>query len=63
MRVRTPVSVVDLLHRPRYTLYPSLAIREYHGEGHDIAEVADLRQPAQLRIFAKTPCGVCTTLP
>jgi hypothetical protein len=57
------VTFVDPLHRPLYILHPSLVIREYHGEGHDLAEVADLRQPAQTQLFATTPCGVCSALP
>jgi hypothetical protein len=57
------VSFVDPLHRPLYILHPSLVIREYHGDGHDLADVADLRQPAQTPLFAKTPCGACSALP
>jgi hypothetical protein len=44
---RRSVSVVDPLHRPLYILHPSLVIREYHGEGHELTEVADLRHPAR----------------
>ena len=43
---RRSVDVIDPLHRPLYILHPSLVIREYRGRSHDIAEVADLRQPA-----------------
>jgi hypothetical protein len=51
---RRSVSVVDPQHRPLYILHPSLVIREYQGEGHDLAEVADLRHPARTQAFAKT---------
>ncbi len=57
------VSVFDPLHRPLYILHPSLVIREYHGEGHDTAEVADLRHPTQTKVFAKKPCEGCPALP
>jgi hypothetical protein len=44
---RRTVNVIDPLHRPLYILHPSLVIRAYRGQGHDIAEVADLRHPAR----------------
>lgn len=47
------VTFVDPLHRPLYILHPSLVIREYRGEEHDIAEVADLRQPARSVLLAE----------
>jgi hypothetical protein len=49
---RRSVNVIDPLHRPIYILHPSLVIREYRGEDHEIAEVADLRHPTRTQIFA-----------
>lgn len=40
---RRSVNVIDPLHRPIYTLHPSLVIREYGGEDHGLREVAHLR--------------------
>jgi hypothetical protein len=48
---RRAVTFTDPLHRPLYILHPSLAIREYRGEGHDLAEVANLRRPSRLPGF------------
>jgi hypothetical protein len=51
---RRSVSVIDPLHRPLYILHPSLAIRVYRGEGHELSEVANLRRPARaLRLFVE----------
>jgi len=50
---RRSVNVIDPLHRPLYILHPSLAIRAYRGQGHALAEVANLRRPAHgLWLFA-----------
>jgi hypothetical protein len=50
---RRCVSTIDPLHRPLYILHPSLAIRAYRGEGHELVEVANLRRPARgLRLLA-----------
>lgn len=51
-RDRRSVSVTDPLHRPLYILHPSLAIREYRGEGQPSTEVANLRSPSQLLSLA-----------
>jgi hypothetical protein len=48
MRDRRAVSFIDPLHRPLYILHPSLVIREYRGEGHELAEVANLRRPPRV---------------
>jgi hypothetical protein len=48
---RRAVTFTDPLHRPLYILHPSLVIREYRGEGHDLAEVANLRRPSRLPGF------------
>ena len=48
---RRAVTFADPLHRPLYILHPSLAIREYRGEGHELAEVANLRRPSRLPGF------------
>ena len=34
---RRSVSLTDPLHRPLYILHPSLVVREYRGEGHELA--------------------------
>jgi hypothetical protein len=53
---RRSVRFVDPLHRPLYVLHPSLAIRAYHSEDHEIVEVANLRRPAQpQRVAAAVP--------
>ncbi len=44
---RRSVNVTDPLHRPLYILHPSLVIREYRGEDHELVEVANLRNPTQ----------------
>ena len=49
---RSSVSFVDPLHRPLYILHPSLMIREYRGEDHELTEVADLRHPARSVLLA-----------
>jgi hypothetical protein len=49
---RRTVSFTDPLHRPLYILHPSLMIREYRGEDHELTEVADLRHPAQSVLLA-----------
>jgi hypothetical protein len=49
---RRSVSVIDPLHRPLYILHPSLMIREYRGEDHELTEVADLRHPARSVLLA-----------
>ena len=46
------VTYVDPLHRPLYILHPSLMIREYRGEDHELTEVADLRHPARSILLA-----------
>jgi hypothetical protein len=48
---RRAVSFTDPLHRPLYILHPSLVIREYRGEGHELAELADLRHPSRVPGF------------
>jgi len=48
---RRAVSFNDPLHRPLYILHPSLAIREFRGDGHDLAEVANLRRPSRVPGF------------
>ena len=42
---RRSLDVTDPLHRPIYILHPSLVIREYRGEDHELLQVADLRRP------------------
>lgn len=49
---RRSVTVTDPLHRPLYILHPSLVIREYRGEGHELVEVADLRRPPKEMLLA-----------
>ena len=49
---RRSVGFVDPLHRPLYVLHPSLAIRVYRGEGFERAEVANLRHPERVPLFA-----------
>ena len=49
---RRSVSQVDPLHRPLYILHPSLVIREYRGEDHELLEVANLRRPDRAPLFA-----------
>ncbi len=49
---RRSVSVIDPLHRPLYILHPSLVVREYRGEDHELVEVANLRRPARAPRFA-----------
>ncbi len=44
---RRYVNEIDPLHRPLYILHPSLAVRAYHGNGHELTEVADLRGAAR----------------
>jgi hypothetical protein len=46
MRDRRTVSFIDPLHRPLYILHPSLVIREYRGEDHELVEAANLRRPS-----------------
>ncbi len=48
---RRAVSFTDPLHRPLYILHPSLVIREYRGEDHELAEVADLHRPSRVPGF------------
>ena len=48
---RRAVSFTDPLHRPLYILHPSLAIREYRGDGYELAEVANLRRPSRVPGF------------
>ena len=48
---RRAVSFTDPLHRPLYILHPSLAIREYRGDDHELAEVANLRRPSRVPGF------------
>ena len=48
---RRAVSFTDPLHRPLYILHPSLAVREYRGDGHELAEVANLRRPSRVPGF------------
>jgi hypothetical protein len=49
---RRSVNFVDPLHRPLYVLHPSLTIRVYRGEGFERAEVANLRHPERVPLFA-----------
>ncbi|MBW2691075.1 MAG: hypothetical protein JRE57_00395 [Deltaproteobacteria bacterium] len=49
---RRSVGFIDPLHRPLYVLHPSLAIRVYRGEGFERAEVANLRHPVRVPLFA-----------
>lgn len=49
------VRFIDPLHRPIFILHPSLVIREYHGDAHDLLEVADLRHPPQTKVIARGP--------
>jgi len=46
---RRSVRFLDPLRRPIYILHPSLAIRAYRGEDHELIEVANLRSPARPR--------------
>ena len=48
---RRGVTVDDPLHRPVHILHPSLVIREYRGEGHELTDVADLRRPSRKSEF------------
>jgi hypothetical protein len=48
---RRSVSLTDPLHRPLYILHPSLAIREYRSDGHELVEVANLRRPSRVLRF------------
>ena len=59
---RRSVNVTDPLHRPLYILHPSLVIRKYRGEDHELIEVADLRRPAQSPLIAGD-CSACTVRP
>jgi len=49
---RRSVGFTDPLHRPLYVLHPSLTIRVYRGEGFERAEVANLRHPERVPLFA-----------
>lgn len=49
---RRSVSFIDPLHRPLYVLHPSLAIRVYRGEHAERADVANLRHPERVALFA-----------
>ena len=49
---RRSVSTIDPLHRPLYVLHPSLAIRVYRGGDSERAEVANLRHPERVPLFA-----------
>jgi hypothetical protein len=49
---RRSVGIIDPLHRPLYVLHPSLAIRVYRGEDSERAEVANLRHPERVPLFA-----------
>ena len=50
---RGSVSFVDPLHRPLYILHPSLMIREYRDDDHELTDVADLRHPARSILLAE----------
>lgn len=50
---RRSVDMIDPLHRPIYILHPSLVIREYRGEDHELTEVADLRHPTRTQSFSR----------
>jgi len=46
------VGFIDPLHRPLYVLHPSLAIRVYRGENLERADLANLRDPERVPLFA-----------
>jgi hypothetical protein len=49
---RRSVGSIDPLHRPLYVLHPSLAVRVYRGENLERADVANLRHPERVSLFA-----------